>query len=69
MSNAALGGVVIAVILGVAGFIIAVFITRAIFRINKIVDLLERIALDMRTVRDRLSREAIQPTDPTQTAK
>jgi len=56
MSNAVL---FLRIILGVVLFFIAVFITRAIYRINKIVDLLERISEDIRTVKHRLTQDKI----------
>ncbi len=56
MSNAVLF-IVLRIILGVVIFFIAVFITRAVYRINKIVDLLERISDDIRTVTHSLTAQ------------
>jgi hypothetical protein len=59
MSNAAVLFTVLRIILGVMLFFIAVFITRAVYRINKIVDLLETISEDIRTVKHRLTQDKI----------
>ena len=58
MSNAVLF-IVLRIILGVVLFFIAVFVTRAVYRINKIVDLLETISEDIRTVKHRLTQDKI----------
>jgi uncharacterized membrane protein YqiK len=59
MSNAAVLFIVLRIILGIVLFFIAVFITRAVYRINKIVDLLETISEDIRTVKHRLTQDKI----------
>ena len=61
MSNARILYDVLVIIVSVVLFLIAVFVTKAIFRINRIIDLLERISEDLRTVKHRLP----QSTDPT----
>ena len=46
--------VFIRIVFGVIGFLIAAFILRAIYRINKIVKLLERISEDIRALNRRI---------------
>ena len=49
-----LGVVIFRIILGVIGYLIAAFILRAIFRVNKIVELLETISEDIRALNRRI---------------